>query len=142
MYGCFLEGFFDPKFGSLHQKSFKIFHPQSSENSAIERFTKFIPSAIAPTSKITIYLSHRSPTICNRAYAVIAAPNWGDRNHPKIRALLNSINAIPVTIRMLTNSAPIGRLHLTGCSRSDSTLYNCRSFQCVSYRIISYHLTT
>ncbi|MEH2284057.1 MAG: hypothetical protein V7K90_22490 [Nostoc sp.] len=25
VYGCFLEGFFDPKFGSLHQKILKFF---------------------------------------------------------------------------------------------------------------------
>ncbi|MEH2255820.1 hypothetical protein [Nostoc sp.] len=42
-------------------------------------FTKFIRAAIAPTSKIIIRLSRR-------AEAVIAAPNWSDRNHPKITA--------------------------------------------------------
>ncbi|MDZ7967695.1 MAG: hypothetical protein RM368_22530 [Nostoc sp. DedSLP03] len=45
----------------------KIFHLQSSQNYAIELFTEFIPSAIAPISKITIRLNRW-------AEAVLAAP--------------------------------------------------------------------
>ncbi|BAY47543.1 hypothetical protein SAMD00079811_51610 [Scytonema sp. HK-05] len=45
----------------------------------------------------------------------MAAPNWGDRNHPIVRALPNKATAIPVATGILTNPAAIGRLHLIGC---------------------------